>query len=139
MKTIVLSLFFAQFLLNSCVSLNGNKSVQLPGHQRNIYNQVNEFAKEKFGVNFTLQENETKEFYLCTNRGKLPTETAIKFFIYDKHANEIILEDFIKLGSVQWDGSYKIRVRKFPGIIKLKEEGEEIPGYVFDVKSRQKD
>ena len=139
MKAIVVTLFFSQFLVNSCVPSNCTKSVQLSGTQLNVYSQVSELAKEKYGETFTLQENETKEFYLGTNRGKSSTETAIKFFVYEKKTHKIIHEDFINLGSVQWDGRFKIRVRKFSGIVKFKNDGEENPGYVFDVKTKQKD
>ncbi|MFA6596137.1 MAG: hypothetical protein WCS69_00330 [Ignavibacteriaceae bacterium] len=111
----------------------------MSGTQLNSYSQISELAKEKYGETFTLQENETKEFYLGTNRGKSSTETAIKFFVYEKKTHKIIHEDFVNLGSVQWAGRFKIRVRKFSGIVKFKNDGEENRGYVFDVKTKQKD
>jgi len=135
MKAIVLSLFFAQFILTSCVSSSCTKTnnaqiIDTPS--------VIELAKEKYGDIFTLQENETKEFYLVTSRRKSSLETVIKFFVYENEKHEVILEDFINLGSVQWDGRYKINVQKFPGTIKLNDQNDGKNGYFFDVKTGQK-
>ncbi|NCS80440.1 MAG: hypothetical protein GW788_01670 [Ignavibacteria bacterium] len=99
---------------------------------------VTKLAEEKYAGFFTLQENETKEFYLVTSRSKSATETAIKFFIYEKESELIILEDFIPLGDVKWNGKFTVNVQKFPGTVKLNETGTDRSGYVFNVKTKQK-
>lgn len=134
----VLYLFFVQFLVNSCVSPNCAKSVQSANAQINYHLLVSELAKEKYGDSFTIQENETKEFYLVSRRSKSPSETAVKFFIYEKEKQLIIHEDFITLGSVKWIGSYKIDVQKFPGTVKKNDQNTDKLGYFFDVKTKQK-
>ncbi len=138
MKAMVLYLFFVLFLVNSCVPPNCTKSDRSANPQINDHQQVSELAKEKYGDSFTIQENETKEFYLVSSRSKSPTETAIKFFVYEKEKQVIIHEDFINHGSVKWDGRYKINVQKFPGIIKLNDQNKNKLGYFFNVKTGQK-
>jgi len=138
MKAIILYLFFVQFLVNSCVSQNCAKSVQSDKTQIDHHLLVSELAKDKYGDSFTIQENETKEFYLVSSRSKSASETAIKFFIYEKEKQLIIHEDIITLGSVKWTGRYKINVQKFPGVVKLNDQSMDKLGYFFDVKTGQK-
>ncbi|MCK9426479.1 MAG: hypothetical protein M0Q21_10610 [Ignavibacteriaceae bacterium] len=138
MKAIVLYLFFVQFLINSCVPPSCSKSAQSAHTQINYYLMVSELAKEKYGDTFTIQENETKEFYLVSSRSKSPSETSIKFFIYEKEKQLIIHEDLITLGSVKWTERYKIDIQKFPGAVKLNDQNMDKHGYLLNVKTGEK-
>jgi len=137
MKAAIISIFFLQFFVSSCVSSNCNRNLQNVenGNQRD--NSVKELAGEKYGESYVLLENETSEFYLVTSRNKSATETAIKFFVYDKANQEVILEDFIPLGSVKWTGSYQLNVQKFPGTIRIDKPNSGNSGYLFNVKTKQ--
>lgn len=126
------------FFINSCAASDCAKSNQAKKTEPNYHSMVTKLAEEKYAGFFTLQENETKEFYLVTSRSKSATETAIKFFIYEKESELIILEDFIPLGDVKWNGKFTVNVQKFPGTVKLNETGTDRSGYVFNVKTKQK-
>ncbi len=138
MKATIISVFFLQFFVSSCVSSNCSRNVQNveKGIQHN--KSVRDLAVEKYGESFDLLENETSEFCLVTGRNKSATETTIKFFIYDKANQAVILEDFIPLGSVKWTASYQINVQIFPGTVRINNAGSGNAGYLFDVRTKQK-
>ena len=138
MKAIVLYLFLIPLFVCSCASSKCTTSAQEAKSPTNHNLIVNDLAKEKYGDSFTIQENETKEFYLVSSHSKSATETAIKFFVFEKESQLMILEDFIPLGVVKWINSYTVSVQKFPGTVKLNETGTNQSGYLFDVKTKQK-
>lgn len=127
-----------QLLLSSCVSLNFNCDTQSSENKIKPDRSINELAVEKYGDNFEIQENETKEFYLVLNRSKSATQTGIKFFIYAKAEHVIIWEDQVRLGSVKWAAPYEADVQNFPGTVRLNDTRKQNSGYLFNVKTKQK-
>lgn len=138
MKAPILFILFMQLLLNSCVSLNFNCDTQSSDNKIKQDRSINELAVEKYGDNFEIQENETKEFYLVLNRSKSATQTGIKFFIYAKAEHAIIWEDQVRLGSVKWAAPYEADVQNFPGTVRINDTRKQKSGYLFNVKTKQK-
>lgn len=138
MKAPILSILFMQLFLSSCVSLNFNCDTKSSDNKIKQKFSVNELAAERYGDNFEILANETKEFYLVLNQSKSATQTGIKFFVYEKAENEIIWEDQVRLGSVKWAAPYEVDVQNFPGTIRLNDTGKQRSGYVFNVKTKQK-
>ncbi|MFA6978136.1 MAG: hypothetical protein WC209_02340 [Ignavibacteriaceae bacterium] len=138
MKAPILSILFLQLFLSSCVSLNFNCDTQSSDNKIKQKLSINELAGEKYGDNFEIRENETKEFYLVLNRSKSATQTGIKFFIYEKAEHAIIWEDQVRLGSVKWAASYEVDVQNFPGTVRLNDTRTKKTGYLFNVKTKQK-
>jgi len=138
MKAAILSILFLQLFISSCVSLNFNCDTQSGDNKTKQHVSINELAAEKYGDNFEIQENETKEFYLVLKRYKSATQTGIKFFVYKKVEHAVIWEDQITLGSIKWAASYEIEVQNFPGTIKLNDTRTKKAGYLFNVKTKQK-
>ncbi|MDP3150835.1 MAG: hypothetical protein Q8N83_17085 [Ignavibacteria bacterium] len=137
MKASIISIFFLQFFVSSCVSSNCTRNLQNVENGNQHDNSVKELAVEKYGESFDLLENETSEFYLVISRNKSATETSVKFFVYDQGKHAVILEDFIPLGSVKWTGSYHINVQKFPGTVRIDNPNSGNAGYLFNVKTKQ--
>jgi len=98
---------------------------------------VEELAKEKFGEAYSIQENETKRFYLVLKRNRTPVETGINFFVYDKEKSLIIHEDVIPSGKVEWSEAYQIKVQKYSGTVRLNNQQGNVSGYLLDVKTGQ--
>ena len=138
MKAPILSILFMQLFLSSCVSLNFNCYTQSSDNKIKQDRSINEVAVEKYGDNFEILENETKEFYLVLNRSKSATQTGIKFFIYEKAEDAIIWEDQVRLGSVKWAARYEVDVQNFPGTVRLNDTRKQSSGYLFNVKTKQK-
>ncbi len=138
MKAPILSILFFQLFLSSCVSLNFNCENRSSENQTQRQLSIHELASEKFGAGFEILENETKEYALVLSRSKSATQTRIKFFIFEKAINEIILEDNVPLGSVKWSARYEIEIQNFPGTVKLNETKVQKSGYRFNVKTKQK-
>ena len=138
MKAPILSILFLQLFLSSCVSLNFNCDTQSSDNKIKQKLSINALAGEKYGENFEIRENETKEFYLVLNRSKSATQTGIKFFIYEKAEHAIIWEDQVRLGSVKWASSYEVDVQNFPGTVRLNDIRTRKSGYLFNVKTKQK-
>jgi len=138
MKAPILSILFIQLFLSSCVSLNFNCDTQSSDNKIKQDRSINEVAVEKYGDNFEILENETKEFYLVLNRSKSATQTGIKFFIYEKAEHAIMWEDQVRLGSVKWAARYEVDVQNFPGTVRLNDTRKQSSGYLFNVKTKQK-
>jgi len=138
MRTIGIIFFLLQLFVTSCATFHCVKSVKPVGSQQNDSIRVNEIAKERFGALFTVEENDTKEFFLAVSRSNELSTTAIKFFIYGKDEQKIIFEDELSLGSVRWESSFKVLVQKFSGTVKIYDADMNKSGYQFDVKSKQK-
>ncbi len=56
--------------------------------------------------------------------------------MFDENEKEVIFEDNLANGSVEWIGMYKFQVKSIPGIVSI--ESDKMPGYVFDVKEKMK-
>lgn len=96
-----------------------------------------ESAKERFGVNYNISANKNWDYFLVTNFSKSQLEVSTKFFVYDSTSAEIILEDFIRAGSVKWVDDYKIDVQIHPGNIQMNSNKTDL-GYIFDCKTKTK-
>lgn len=96
-----------------------------------------ESAKERFGVNYIISANKNWDYFLVTNSTKNQLEVSTKFFVYDSTKAEIILEDFIRAGSVKWSDDYKIDVQIHPGNIQMNSNKTDL-GYIFDCKTKTK-
>lgn len=138
MKAPILFILFLPLFLSSCVSLNFNCENRSSDNQTQRKHSIHELALEKFGAGFEILENETKEYALVLNRSKSATQTGIKFFIYEKEKNEIIIEDLVQLGSVKWLTRYEVEIQNFPGTVRLNDTKSQKSGYRFNVKTKQK-
>lgn len=138
MKAPILSILFMQLFISSCVSLNFNCDTQSSDNKITQKLSINELAAERYGDNFEILENETKEFYLVLNRAKSVAQTGIKFFVYEKAEHAIIWEDQVPLGSVKWASPYEVDVQNFPGTVRLNDTRKARSGYLFNVKTKQK-
>ena len=119
----------AVFLLLSC-SLFCNKTNE---------NSIEEVAIKKYKDNIHYLSNKNKTFTICYRK---EAETALKpypplkFFVFDETKKEIIFEDNLANGSIEWISMYQFQVKIIPGIVSI--ESDKMPGYVFDVKEKKK-
>lgn len=99
-------------------------------------------AFKKFNKNYTTIYNKTKDYILCLNSRynleKMNT-SSLAFFIYDLNKEEIILDETISYGSVEWIDNYKIKVEVVPGIVKGNDEESNSQDYVYNVKEGKKE
>jgi hypothetical protein len=77
-------------------------------------------AKKELGDRFMVEFNETGNFVLCRSEF-LPDPSVshytVKFFIYDVERGEIIYQDVVPRGEVEWHNNQEIRISSVPGII----------------------
>ncbi|PID58703.1 MAG: hypothetical protein CR986_07525 [Ignavibacteriae bacterium] len=108
--------------------------------EKNLEMTINKKAKEKFGRNYKLIPNNTKDYYICKKESNLsPNEfiNKIKFFIYSTTTKEIIFEDEIINGSLLWLNNNKIKVSRIPGMVKKNYDNDNIL-YYYDVIKKSK-
>jgi len=94
-------------------------------------------AKERFGANFIISANKSGEYFLVSNFSKSQFELSTKFFVFDSIDNQVILEDFIRTGSVKWIDDYTLDIQIHPGNIQINSNKNDI-GYFFNCKSKVK-
>jgi len=94
-------------------------------------------AKERFGANFIITANKSWEYFLVSNLSKSQFELSTKFFVFDSIDNQVILEDFIRNGSIKWTDDYTLDIQIHPGNIQINSNKNDI-GYFFNCKSKVK-
>lgn len=128
---------FTTLILASCSTSSNVKkeSVDLQSNANN--NSLLKLASERFGTNYQISANKNWDYFLVTNFSKNQFELSTKFFVYDSSKSEIILEDFIRAGSVRWSDDYLIDVQIYPGNIQINNNKTDL-GYIFDCKNKLK-
>jgi hypothetical protein len=99
---------------------------------------IHKIASEKFGQNYLLDFNSTKEFVICrkVNKSKPTTGSQLNFFIYNFATNQIIESKKIPLGNISWVSEYEIKVDIHSGIVQKNES--QTRGYLLNVKTNVK-
>lgn len=129
-------LLLISFITIGCSTCNcGKDKPEITDEQR--AENFHKIAREKYGDNYKIENNETKEYYLVTNFVKSATDLSIKFFVYEIKSEKILLEDFIKSGSVKWVDKYLLDVQIHPGIVKKNDSTDDI-GYFYNAEINQK-
>ena len=122
------------YLLVSCTSVDN----KIDESKTITKIDINEIASEKFGEQFSLDYNLSKEFVICRKqtKSKLAGNNPIQYFIYDVDKNKIIEEKIIPLGNVLWVSEFEVRVEIHPGMIQKNVESNN--GYILNVKTNLK-
>jgi hypothetical protein len=101
-----------------------------------------ELAKEKFGdvaqMDFLL--NKSKNFVVCTAAKDTYIKNpynGLKFFIYAIETKEIIFEDKLAGGTVEWVSGTEVKVKWTPTKEKDALQPEKT-SYLYDVKNKKK-
>lgn len=131
-RLFILSMLIVPLLLFNC---KGVKDSQSGTTQTQT---LEELVKSKYKDQGSILYNKSKTYALVQSVSKksdAPGQSSIHFFIYDVSASEIILEDFVNQGSVQWTNDTLVKITKVPGVYK---EGAS-KGYVFDVMNKTRD
>ncbi len=68
--------------------------------------------------------------------GKSKAINHTKFYLFDKQKDEIVLEDFIPLGKVEWESDTLLRVEKYPG--NIQKDQTKVSGYLYDINTHDK-
>lgn len=124
-------------ILSGCVNckteLNENKDV--------VKNSIKQIAGEKFGKDYTFQNNSSKTFTIClsNNNSKSLAINKLKYFVYDFNKAELIFEDSLINCNIGWENDSIFSVTKIPGIVKKDSESNKNNVlYSFDVFQRKK-
>lgn len=121
----------AAFLIISCK----NTKAPLETKSESLEMLV-KLAKEKLGDDATTDFNKSQSHALVASvTGSTKTAKSIRFFVFDVNTSEIILEDFVSQGSVQWMSDNQIKVNQIPG----KPGPQASRGYLFNIETKKKD
>lgn len=130
MKWLIISFCF---LLTAC---HTNKQSSQEDSNNKVA-PIEKLAAEKFGDNYFIVYNITNRYGLVKSKKKKFSEIGfdITYFIFDNQTNEIIIEDFLKSGYVDWEDEYTIKAvnRK---IGKDKKRNKEV--YLYNVEARER-
>lgn len=105
------------FFLFSLACKTGNKTSKSDMVETSPFHLM---AKKELGDKFIVEFNETGDFVLCKSEF-LPDPSVshytVKFIIYDVEKGEIIYQDVVARGEVEWHNSQEVKISAIPGII----------------------
>jgi hypothetical protein len=133
--------YFVLCLLLAIGCANCDQS-KLENRMESPNKSIKEIALEKFGKEHKIIKNNSKTYAICLQtirKAKPPIMNNPRFFVYDFEKSEIIFEDKIVNGNVNWESDSLVSVSRIPGM--LKKDSENKTGhkvYSFDVKTKKK-
>jgi len=98
-----------------------------------------EISVQRYNNRALYKFNESKEYVICYTLNKTTSEmpfNGLRFFIYDIPKNEIIYEDKLYDGNIEWIKPYVVKVILRPEMAKDKEL-PGITGYYYLVKEQK--
>ncbi|MFC2129866.1 hypothetical protein ACFLSQ_00370 [Bacteroidota bacterium] len=96
-------------------------------------------AWKKYSGGIMYIPNSLNTYMLCISQEKPNAENpfpALKFFIFDMEKQEIVYEESLENGFVNWRNDYQIRIDLIPGQVKSDEES--LNYYIYDLKKKKK-
>lgn len=129
MKLFIRSLLIGTALIVGCKATKDSASVVKQTQT------LEELIATKYLGQSTVLFNESQTYALVksiSQKGKVKGQSSIHFFVYDKANEEIILEDFINKGTVEWESDNILKINDIPGVYK---EDASL-GYTFNVISK---
>jgi len=98
---------FACILISAC-STQKSSLENHPSHDKSILENL---AKEKFEENYFIVPNSTNKYSLVKSKTKTFREIGfdISYFVFDHASNQIIIEDALKSGYVNWEDELNIK------------------------------
>lgn len=97
---------------------------------------INKIASEKFGSDYSLDYNTSKEYVICTKKSKIASNSPIEYFIYDLIEDRIIETKIIPLGNISWQSNFEVKVDIHPGTVQKNSQNGS--GYILNVKTNSK-
>jgi hypothetical protein len=98
-------------------------------------------AMQKYGQGVEFVQNMSGTTMLCVKKSKptqLTPQHQIAFFVYDMKARNVLFEDSIPNGSVNWNDDFSIVVSIVPGTVRDDDKTPAPrPGYIYDVRTRK--
>lgn len=130
---------FLLFLLStSCAtSKNENNPPQIDSPNSQVYKAL---AEKKFDGQANYVFNADSSAVLCVKQSKSNSAPfpVLRFFVYDVDSAEVVHEESLPRGTVEWIDKSRFRVTTVPGIVSGREDDSGSYGYVYDIKLRRK-
>ncbi|MDW3193052.1 MAG: hypothetical protein R8G66_11840 [Cytophagales bacterium] len=115
------------------ISFGGCKSAKTGQDKASDPIELTEITQEKFGTSAVTAFNKKKSHALVSKvrQDKNAAFASVRFFVFDVSNGEIILEDFITQGKVDWIDNEQIRASIVAGAYQA---GTSL-GYIFNVET----
>ena len=96
---------------------------------------IRKIAKQKYGDNYKLAYNKSREYVLITHREKntLKIIPDLSFFVYSLDKAKTVFSDTLNSGNVFWSGDTTIKAIEYDN----KAETTIKNTYIYDVKSQR--
>lgn len=101
---------------------------------------LKQLANEKYNSPVKFIPNGNGKYTICMTvmKQKVPSPNrSVRFFVYDNIRKQVIFEDFVHNGSVDWEDGETVKVTRTPGIVK-KDEAPRDNAYFYNVKTNKK-
>jgi hypothetical protein len=97
---------------------------------------LKKISLEKYGPESQISYNSDRSYSLVVKQGKSTPKDPnpfLRFFVYGMKNGEIIFEENLPAGKVNWKNNYQIEVSLTPEVISAK-ENNKLYGYIYDVR-----
>lgn len=100
--------------------------------------KLDKLAQEKYGNNYSIVDNPTSEFSLVRQKTKDFRQLGFdtNYFIYDHNTSQILIEDSLKKGHVEWINEYSIKAISRD---RTSDKKVDKKTYLFHARNRKKD
>ncbi|MCF8240536.1 MAG: hypothetical protein K9J16_04055 [Melioribacteraceae bacterium] len=121
----------------SLIILNCTNSERVDSNKFRI---LEETAVEKISGNYILLFNSDSSFAVCHNE-QIPTpeivHPVLNFFVFDISAGEIIFNESLQNGTIEWINDTQVKVSYTPTVIRGDQEDESYY-FIYDIQKREK-
>ncbi len=126
------------FLFVNACSSSGKEAGELHSNQPS-YKKI---AEEKFNEDYKVESNKDSTYFIIYYSPKSKIKALnppLKFFVYSINSRQIIFQDNLSNGKVEWQNNDQFTVSTIPEIVKGGDEkNKQIFGYTFDVIKKRK-
>ena len=140
-KCIILNNFF--FMVLSFLFVNACSSAEKEtGELHTDQPSYKKIAEEKFNKDYKVESNKDSTYFIIYYSPKSKIKELnppLKFFVYSINSRQIIFQDNLSNGKVQWKNNDELTVSTIPEIVKGGDEkNKQIFGYTYDVIKKRK-
>ncbi len=129
--------FLLAFSIAACCSTKNTTK------EKNSDNQsYKSIAKEKYNENYIVKSNIDSTYFVVASTSKKTSQninSPLKFFVYNNKTGQVIFEDNLINGKLEWINRNQIKITTEPEVISgIEEKNKSMTGYIYDVTKKRK-
>ena len=129
MKNIIIILFLALIISSCTCNCNKKRFASKANAKTEQNSNYKQFVNKRYNADFNFFPSKNNDYVLCINQKKtdnLNPFPPLQFCIFSIVENNIIYEQILENGNVEWIDDYKLKITNVPTQIKKNENPEKV-------------